>query len=95
MFFEELDSKNGQPDRDVAAAQVVVQLGVAAVGHTVQACGGIGLKDPRDLESNLFSVAERLECQKYKLLRSPLIELAYSKLKRFTQLSLIRSGLGS
>ena len=48
----------------MAAAQVVAQRGVVAVGHTVQACGGIGLKDPRDLESNLFSVAERLECQK-------------------------------
>ena len=47
----------------MAAAQVVAQRGVVAVGHTVQACGGIGLKDPRDLESNLFSVAERLECQ--------------------------------
>ena len=30
-------------DRDVAAAQIVVQRGVRAVGHTVQASGGIGL----------------------------------------------------
>ena len=31
-------------DRDVAAAQVVAQRGVRAVGHTVQASGGIGLQ---------------------------------------------------
>ncbi len=29
-------------DRDVAAAQIVVQRGAVAVGHTVQASGGIG-----------------------------------------------------
>ncbi|MDJ0743560.1 MAG: transposase [Xenococcaceae cyanobacterium MO_167.B27] len=29
-------------DRDVAAAQIVMQRGVVAVGHTVQASGGIG-----------------------------------------------------
>ncbi len=31
-------------DRDVAAAQIIVQRGVVAVGHTVQASGGIGLR---------------------------------------------------
>ena len=31
-------------DRDVASAQIVVQRGVVAVGHTVQASGGIGLR---------------------------------------------------
>ena len=33
-----------QTDRDVAAAQIVAQRGVVAVGRTVQACGGIGLR---------------------------------------------------
>ena len=31
-------------DRDVAAAQIVAQRGVVAVGRTVQASGGIGLR---------------------------------------------------
>ena len=31
-------------DRDVAAAQIVVNRGTVAVGHTVQASGGIGLR---------------------------------------------------
>lgn len=31
-------------DRDVAAAQIVQERGVVAVGHTVQASGGIGLR---------------------------------------------------
>ena len=31
-------------DRDVAAAQIVAQRGTVAVGHTVQASGGIGLR---------------------------------------------------
>ncbi len=43
-----------QTDRDVAAAQVVAQRGVVAVGHTVQACGGIGLKDPREARIQPF-----------------------------------------
>ncbi len=39
-------------DRDVAAAQVVAQRGVRAVGHTVQASGGIGLRRSRLMEES-------------------------------------------
>ena len=43
-----------QTDLDVAAAQIVVQRGVVTVGHTVQAGGGIGLKDPRETRIQPF-----------------------------------------